>query len=322
MVNSGQVNGDKENLSSAQTSFNSTVDGLSGSWQGPSYDSLTSQAKSFSDDLFPTINSQMEAFANACDLYEDYEKLKKELASAEDSLSTARSNAKAAEEATGKYDGSIVSSWVRKIRELNAEKERLKSDINAALVKAAGNEITAAALAETDFSGGAMSLYNSKVSADSSAIASSSITENSTGTGVVQQRAIDWATSIANNDNYGYTNDKSSNSLGYDCSGLVLQAYENAGVGVKEAGASSTKNMKSALLKTGFEFVSGTPNVNNLQPGDILWKNGHTEMYVGNGQMVGAHENKDGRQGDSSGNEINVSPYKDKSWEGYFRYIG
>src|SRR5699024_3881642 len=63
-----------------------------------------------------------------------------------------------------------------------------------------------------------------------------------------------------------------------------------------------------------------------LEKGDVLWliredKHGHTEMYIGNGQMVGAREDQDGKAGDSSGNEISVIAYQNMSWQRVFRLI-
>ena len=134
--------------------------------------------------------------------------------------------------------------------------------------------------------------------------------------------AVDWAEKVAADPNAGYSQENREGP-DYDCSSLVLNAYKNAGVDV--GGASYTGDMKSCLTGTGnFEWIEGDPYTNgaNLQPGDILLKNGHTEMYYGDGKTVGAHENADGVSGDSSGNEINIRDdiYKGK-WAGYFRYI-
>jgi hypothetical protein len=45
-------------------------------------------------------------------------------------------------------------------------------------------------------------------------------------------------------------------------------------------------------------------------------------MYIGDGMNVGAHGNKDGRDGDSSGKEINISNYRSFPWDGVLRYVG
>ena len=37
---------------------------------------------------------------------------------------------------------------------------------------------------------------------------------------------------------------------------------------------------------------------------------------------IGAHGNADGQDGDSDGNEINISEYTDKQWTGVLRYVG
>ena len=60
-------------------------------------------------------------------------------------------------------------------------------------------------------------------------------------------------------------------------------------------------------------MIPGTPNMNDLLPGDVLLsERDHTEMYIGDGKNVGAHSDYDGYNGDSSGNEINVSKYPNK----------
>ena len=136
------------------------------------------------------------------------------------------------------------------------------------------------------------------------------------------ETAIDWAKKIANNDKIGYSQSVREGSS-YDCSSLIINAYEKAGIPVKAAGATNTSNMINAFTKTGkFEYVSGNPNVNNLKPGDIVITPGsHTEMYVGNGKLLGAHDNFDGVAGDSSGKEINVKDYYG-TWSGYLKYKG
>ena len=81
--------------------------------------------------------------------------------------------------------------------------------------------------------------------------------------------------------------------------------------------------MRSAFTKVGFEWIPGTPDVNKLQPGDVVLNEGpHTEMYIGNGKLIGAHGNSDGRDGDSSGNEISITNYSNKNWDGVLRYVG
>lgn len=328
MVSGDEVRGDKDKVTSAKDSFTSSVEGLNGSWQGPSYDSITAQIESFSNEFFPAIDSQLESFAKACDLYKDYEENKKDLETAKTNLNDYKAKQSSREKnEQGKYTvdySSDIEKWSSKVTECEGIKKDLTEQINSALSEATSEKLTATAISETDFSGGAISSYAPKSIPKLSSGASVSVSGagGAGATGNVQQQAIDWATSIANNNKYGYSQNNRWGNPDYDCSSLVLQAYENAGIKVKEAGASYTGNMKSALLKSGFEFVSGTPNVNNLQPGDILWRNGHTEMYIGNGKMVGAHQNSDGKGGDSSGNEISITKYKNKSWAGYFRYVG
>lgn len=141
----------------------------------------------------------------------------------------------------------------------------------------------------------------------------------------VVNEAMAWAIKHADDDKYGYSmNSTRWGEPNFDCSTLVISAYQAAGTGVKDAGASYCGNMKDAFLSTGkFEWIPGEPNVNDLKPGDILLNpNKHTEMYVGKGNNVGAHDNRDGRDGDSSGTEVNVQGYWSPGWTGVLRYKG
>lgn len=65
--------------------------------------------------------------------------------------------------------------------------------------------------------------------------------------------------------------------VGYDCSGLMVTMLKKAGIDL--SGMASSRAMKANL-----------PQVpkSELQPGDLLVKNGHVAMYIGNGQMIEA----------------------------------
>ena len=136
------------------------------------------------------------------------------------------------------------------------------------------------------------------------------------------ERAIDFAKKVANDNNIGYVFGGKGGTA-YDCSSFVIDAYQNAGVDVKGEGASYTGNMIDAFQKTGkFEYISGNPNVEDLKPGDVVITPGsHTEMYIGNGKLIGARDDFDGRAGDSSGNEISIKDYYG-TWSGYLKFKG
>ena len=63
--------------------------------------------------------------------------------------------------------------------------------------------------------------------------------------------------------------------IGYDCSGLMVTMLKKAGINISNLG--SSRAMKASL-----------PGVdkNQLQPGDLLVKNGHVAMYIGDGKMI------------------------------------
>lgn len=135
------------------------------------------------------------------------------------------------------------------------------------------------------------------------------------------EKAIEWAIGIANDDSHGYDQ---TNRWGpdYDCSSLLIQAFENAGSPVKTNGASYTGNMVEVFKNTGFKDVTTEITLSNgsgLKPGDVLWVDGHTEMYIGNGNIVGARINENGevaggQTGDQTGQEIRVRTYYNYPW--------
>ena len=139
-------------------------------------------------------------------------------------------------------------------------------------------------------------------------------------------KAVSWAVGIANDNKHGYSQ---ANRWGddYDCSSLIIQAYQNAGIPVKDNGASYTGNMYSVFTGLGFTDVTSETNHGNnmskLQKGDVLLNDAtHTEMYIGDGKIVGAHSNYDGVAGDSSGSEIDVGDFYAGNWQHVLRAPG
>lgn len=142
-------------------------------------------------------------------------------------------------------------------------------------------------------------------------------------------KAVEWAISIANDDSHGY--DQGGRwGPDYDCSSLVISAYQNAGVGVRTAGANSTHDMKPAFLKCGFADVTSSINLNTgagLKKGDVLLNiKHHTSLVIEDGgRRVNAGSNENGgitggKSGDQTGNEITIKGYSNYPWDCVLRY--
>lgn len=144
----------------------------------------------------------------------------------------------------------------------------------------------------------------------------------------VIEKAITFALSIANDDSHGYDQ---GNRWGpdYDCSSLMVQSWENAGVPVKTNGASYTGNMRPVFLKCGFNDVITQVDVatgSGLKRGDVLLHEGHhTGMYLGDGTLIHASINENGtvlggQSGDQTGKEICTRSYYNHPWDHVLRY--
>lgn len=139
------------------------------------------------------------------------------------------------------------------------------------------------------------------------------------------------AINIANDDRHGYSQYNRWGYPDYDCSGLVISVCERAGIPVKTNGATYTGNMYAVFIKCGFKDVTSSVNLRTgagLERGDVLLNpRRHTEIYIGNGKMVGAKIDEVGgivgrRKGDQTGREICVSWYKNYPWTCVLRYTG
>ena len=147
------------------------------------------------------------------------------------------------------------------------------------------------------------------------------------------EKAVEWAKQIAADNSHGYDN-REGHRWGpdYACSSLIIQAYEQAGIKVRTAGATKTANMRGIFLKNGFQDITAKIDLKTgkgLQIGDVLLTPGkHTEMYAGNGQLVGARGNansgkaENGKQGDQTGQEIALANYYNFPWKYVLRYTG
>ena len=88
----------------------------------------------------------------------------------------------------------------------------------------------------------------------------------------VTTKAVRWAMEIAADDIHKYSQ---VNRWGpdYDCSSFVISAYQQAGVCVKDRGATTTANMKKVFLSCGFKDITSEVDLSSgtgLKTGDVL----------------------------------------------------
>ena len=137
------------------------------------------------------------------------------------------------------------------------------------------------------------------------------------------EKAVEWAISTANDNSHGYSQiDRFGPD--YDCSSFVIQAYEQAGVPVRQGGASYTGNMRGAFLGCGFTDVTNLVNLGSgggIQAGDVLLCPSHTCLAIGAGRVANCRTDEGHPQtGDQSGSEIRVQSYWNFPWTTVLRY--
>lgn len=140
------------------------------------------------------------------------------------------------------------------------------------------------------------------------------------------ENGIRTITSYAKNDKYGYTlysGRHATYDFGTDCAGLArMYAAAVEGVSLNSYPDFGTWNEKAVLTGRGWTAIAFSRS--KMKRGDILLRalgdsSGHTVVYIGNNQIIGAEGNWDGRPGDSSGTEICVRSYYDFSYNWILR---
>lgn len=142
------------------------------------------------------------------------------------------------------------------------------------------------------------------------------------------ETAVSWAENIAYDNSHGYDQIHRWGK-DYDCSSLVISAFNKAGI---NTGATYTGNMKALFVAAGFKDVTSKVNLHTgrgLIRGDVLLvhnsKRQHTALYCGGGKEVEASINEKGtatggKTGDQTGKEILVRDFRKSYYTTVLRY--
>ena len=106
----------------------------------------------------------------------------------------------------------------------------------------------------------------------------------------------------------------------YDCSEAVRMCYRAVSV-LPYGSYMWTGNEDEVLTDAGFVRVS----LSSIVRGDVLWRSGHTAIYLGNGKIGEAHHGDysgglSGRKGDQDGTEVRIATYYQSAWSRAYHY--
>lgn len=142
------------------------------------------------------------------------------------------------------------------------------------------------------------------------------------------EKAVNIAVAVAKNDKIGYSQAADQRwTVSRDCSSLVIQAFEDAGIPLKSSGATFTGNMVKAAEKCGFTVIKYQPNI-QLKMGDIVInEKHHCILMTSSTQCVMASIDENGhitggKIGDQTGREIYCRYFYTPSygWDYILRY--
>lgn len=149
--------------------------------------------------------------------------------------------------------------------------------------------------------------------------------------GKADSDVLEVAKAIAEDDSVGYNQSARLLSPDVDCSSFVCYCFLCAGYDVSVTNTDGMFNKDCGFNDDNFEFIDFDKS--KLQPGDIVLRDkkpalhlqAHTELVskVEGGEVYtyGAHQNRDGRPGDSSGTEVNEAKLNggNESWDKILR---
>lgn len=135
--------------------------------------------------------------------------------------------------------------------------------------------------------------------------------------------ALRKARAYAADDSHGYElgyHSAAAMRVGTDCSGLVRYYVAcMEGRSVDQLPDFSTRSERRVLSARGWQLLPFS--LAALKRGDVLLSNsrGHTVIWLGNGRILGAEGNWDGRRGDGSGREVCERDYYPYGYETILR---
>lgn len=121
------------------------------------------------------------------------------------------------------------------------------------------------------------------------------------------KKMLNEAVRIANDDRYTYSQGNRYGKFQYDCSSLVARLYKKY-FNIETPTTTSKYGQKNHIGKYGSV---------DLQPGDVLWRSGHVEIYIGNGKRVGAHKHYPTHSKD----DITVEDLKGANFTDVYRFV-
>lgn len=319
MVSSGTVANDTYSLHCYLENYLSEINNIDNSWTGSSHDSIISQAENFVSE-YDQIVTQMNNFANACNEYENYIRMKLEIKLNE--------NKRAAAE--DKYK----SSYDNPLFEMRNLLDKYKNNIQKYLTEASNLKLDATAVSIPVLSSNDSSKSSSKSSEkEINSTKSSDLSNAEVNKKFVESLKSQVGNTIEDYPGLGFHDDEW-------CADFVSYSLRNAGYDVEWSSSaghvddgSIFKNLEKAgatiHLDKAAQYNGEKPDDYNPQPGDIVlfdWADGGTPDGITNHVGIVIKDNGDGTITTIEGNTYGeaggscVAIHTDKSREEVYGY--
>lgn len=296
MVSPGTVASDAAQIETLFNKYQECLNAMKNDsiWQGSSRDNAHSKGEEFVNEFRSPINEQMSNLASAISKFMEYKTVKAEYEQAKASYNSAIAS----------DDSEVAASYTNIMREKKERMEALKAEINALLASVCGVKLTST----NNITGEASPTISLGLTGGTSAILNSAKSIHK----YMEDNHYTYCVYGCNNNeectdgnhklNINFEDSKSSGNHKTCCATYVTWVLQDAGYLGKNEGSHGADELKRILVGKGWQELKASNT--ELQPGDVIYRSNHVQIYGEDGKIYNAGSGKSIRNisSSSSGN--------------------